>query len=298
VVGIDGSSSAASALDTAAAEALALGVPLRIVHAYVWPIFYASLANVPYRSSDWEPAPAITATVDATARRVASEHPGLVVQTSVLTGGGGVVLVEASADASLVVLGGRGVGGLAGLLAGSVAPYVASHAHCPVIVVRNGQTTMPAGGHVSVGVDGTPSSLTALRFACEWASRRGAAVEALHAVEPDLFDEPAPELDQRTPAEVRLDRWVGEIRRDFPAVDVRPVVVRASAADALMEASRSARLVVVGSRHRGEVASLVLGSVGFGLIRRSACPVAVVHGVSLGSADATISAVHDSPVPR
>jgi nucleotide-binding universal stress UspA family protein len=205
--------------------------------------------------------------------------------------------VEASADASLVVVGGRGVGGLAGLLAGSVAPYVASHARCPVIVAREGQTTVAAGGHVSVGVDGTPSSLKAFRFACEWARRRGAEVEALHAVDPDSFDEPVPEFDLRTPAEVRLDGWVDAVRPDFPAVHVRPVVVRASATDALMAASRSARLVVVGSRHRGEIASLALGSVGHGLIRRSACPVAVVHGVSTGSPDEPISAIHDLPVP-
>jgi nucleotide-binding universal stress UspA family protein len=297
VVGIDGSSSAASALDTAAVEALALGVPLRIVHAYVWPIFYASLANVPYQSSEWEPAPAVTAMLDTTAKRVESVHPGLVVHTSVLAGGGGPVLVEASADASLVLVGSRGVGGLAGLLAGSVAPYVAAHAHCPVIVVREGQTTVAAGGHVSVGVDGTPSSLRALRFACEWARRRGAEVEAVHAVAPDRFDEPVPEFDLKTPAEVRLDDWVETVRHDFPTVHVRSAVVRASATDGLMSASRSARLIVVGSRHRGELASLVLGSVGHSLIRRSACPVAVVHGVTFGSLDEPISAVHGSPVP-
>jgi len=118
VVGVDGSSSAASAVDAAAAEALALGVPLRIVHAHVWPIFHAALANVPYRSSDWQPPAAITAMVQAMADRVAGRHPGLVVQTSVVAGGGGVVLVEASAQAGMVVVGGRGVGGLAGLLAG------------------------------------------------------------------------------------------------------------------------------------------------------------------------------------
>jgi nucleotide-binding universal stress UspA family protein len=86
VVGIDGSSSAVSTLDVGAAEALALSVPLRIVHAYVWPIFYASLANVPYRSTDWQPPPAITAMVDRTAKRVESVHPGLAVQTSELAG--------------------------------------------------------------------------------------------------------------------------------------------------------------------------------------------------------------------
>jgi len=290
VVGVDGSPSAASALGVGAAEALASGVPLRLVHAYVWPILYASLANVPWRSSDWETAPAITAMVDVTANRVASEHPGLVVQTSVLAGGGGPVLVEASHDASLVVVGSRGVGGLSGLLAGSVAPYVASHARCPVIVVSEGKTTVAAGGHVSVGLDGTPRSFKALRFACEWALRSGANVEAVHAVEPDSFDEPDQELYLRRPAQMRLDGWVEAVRHDFPTVHVRPALVPASAIDALLAASRSARMIVVGSRRRGEVASLALGSVGYGLIRRSVCPVAVIHGVSTGSLDEPASA--------
>ena len=50
VLGIDGSSSAAAAVEVAAQEATALGVGLRIVHAYVWPLLYASLTNVPYRA--------------------------------------------------------------------------------------------------------------------------------------------------------------------------------------------------------------------------------------------------------
>lgn len=291
VVGIDGSSSAAAALDTAAAEALALGVPMRVVHAYVWPIFYASLANVPYQPGDWEAPASVKATVTATAGRTAGRHPDLVVQTDVLAGAGGPVLVEASADASLVVLGGRGVGGLAGMLAGPVASFVAAHAHCPVIVVREGQTTAASGGRVCVGVDGTASSLRALRFACTWGQRRGADVDAIYAVEPGLVDHVAPEFEPRTLAEARLDGWVDGIRLDFPTVAVRSIVVPGSATEALLAASRSARLLVVGSRHRGGLASLVLGSVGHGLIRRSLCPLAVVHGMS-ASAESQHAGAH------
>jgi nucleotide-binding universal stress UspA family protein len=285
VVGIDGSSSAAAALDTAAVEALALGVPTRVVHAYVWPIFYASLANVPYRSGDWEAPAQIRTMVKATARRTAARHPDLVVESAVVAGAGGPVLVEASADASLVVLGGRGAGGIAGVLAGPVAPFVAAHAHCPVIIVHEGQTTAGVGGRVCVGVDGTASSLRALTFACAWGRRRGADVDVIYAVDPDVFNRTAPELEPRTLPEARLDSWVNPIRHDFPTVTVRPIVVPGPATEELLAASRSARLLVVGSRHRGGLASLVLGSVGHGLIRRSSCPVAVVHGMSASSGD-------------
>ena len=169
VVGFDGSPSSASALDAAATEAVRLGVGLRIVHAYVWPIFYASLANVPYEPSEWEPPASVRDELATTAARLAARHPGLDVTSRVMAGPGGSVLVRESADAALVVLGGRGIGGVAGLLAGSVAPHVAAHAHCPVMVVRVGHTPPGCCGRVVVGVDGSPSSRAALRFACAWA---------------------------------------------------------------------------------------------------------------------------------
>ena len=265
VVGFDGSPSSSAALDAAAAEALNFGVPLRIVHAYVWPIFFATLANVPYQPGEWEPPPELRAQLDATAERLAGRHGGLAVRTSVMAGTGGPVLVSESADAAMVVVGGRGIGGVAGLLAGSVAPYVASHAHCPVLVVRVGQSLVPEGGTVIVGVDGSASSLAALRFACDWAQHRDAEVEAVTA---------DPQASQTTLA--RLEAWVARVGRDHPSVRIRTSLVHDAASHALLVASRSARLVVVGSRHRGEIASLVNGSVGHDLIRRSACPVMVV----------------------
>ena len=274
VVGFDGSPSSSAALDAAAVEALTVGVPLQIVHAYVWPILYATLANVPYQPREWEPPPAIGAQLDATAERLADRHGGLAVRTRVMAGSGGPVLVSESADAAMVVVGGRGIGGVAGLLAGSVAPYVASHTHCPVLVVRVGQSLQPEGGTVIVGVDGSASSLAALRFACYWSRHRDAEVEVVTA-------EPPASLA----ALARLAASVASVGRDNPSVHIRTTLVTDAASHALLVASRSARLVVVGSRHRGEMASLVHGSVGHDLIRRSACPVMVVPGDNQRRAD-------------
>ena len=274
VVGFDGSPSSSAALDAAAVEALTLGVPLQIVHAYVWPILYATLANVPHQPREWEPPPAIGAQLDATAERLADRHGGLAVRTRVVAGSGGPVLVSESADAAMVVVGGRGIGGVAGLLAGSVAPYVASHTHCPVLVVRVGQSLQPEGGTVIVGVDGSASSLAALRFACDWSQHRDAEVEVVTA------DPPASRA-----ALARLAASVATVGRDHPSVYIRTSLVNDAASHALLVASRSARLVVVGSRHRGEMASLVHGSVGHDLIRRSACPVMVVPGDNQRVAD-------------
>jgi nucleotide-binding universal stress UspA family protein len=279
VVGVDGSTSANAAVNAAAAEAMAYGVPLRIVHAYAWPVLYAALANVPYRPQDWQPAEASESTVTAVADRVRRDHPDLAVQTQVTTGGAGAVLVEESRHATAVVIGARGAGGIAGLLTGSVVTHVAAHGHCPVIVVHDGRQMSGPDRRVVVGVDGTDSSLGALRYACDWARRHAAAVTAVYAVPRARFDRPMPEFGVRTPAELKLAEWIAPAGEEFPTVEVRPVTVHGqSSAGALTQASGSARLLVVGSRHRGELLSAMLGSVGATLIRESACPVVVVHG--------------------
>jgi nucleotide-binding universal stress UspA family protein len=101
----------------------------------------------------------------------------------------------------------------------------------------------------------------------------------VHAVPQDQFDRPMPEFGVRTAAELRLEKWVAPARDEFPTIEVRSAAVHGhSPGGALTQASGSARLVVVGSRHRGELESAMLGSVGATLIRESACPVVVVHG--------------------
>jgi len=81
--------------------------------------------------------------------------------------------------AQLVVIGDRGLGGVAGLLIGSVAFALAAGGSCPVVIVR-GQTDA-TDGPVVVGVDGSPISEAALAFAFEAAALRGAPLLAVHA---------------------------------------------------------------------------------------------------------------------
>ncbi|HLT10136.1 MAG TPA: universal stress protein [Micromonosporaceae bacterium] len=278
VAGFDGSPSSAAALEAAAAEAVSLGVPLRVVHAYAWPIVYATLANVPYQPGEWEPPESVRAELAATAERLLKRHPGLTVSTHVLAGAAGQVLVSASAEASLLVIGGRGVGGLAGLLARAVAPHVASRAQCPVLVVRADQSTASSTGAVVVGVDGSEGSRNAFELACRWALRRDAPLQAVHATGG------TPDGNTVQPDPPWLTEWVSQARRRWPGLSVTARTVAGPAADVLVGESRSARLVVVGSRSRGELASLMLGSVGHDLIRRGQCPVVVSHG-EVGTAD-------------
>jgi nucleotide-binding universal stress UspA family protein len=68
--------------------------------------------------------------------RARSDHPAVKVETAVVEGRPARVLVEMSADADLLVVGSRGLGGFSELLLGSVSQQCVHHAHCPVTVVR------------------------------------------------------------------------------------------------------------------------------------------------------------------
>ena len=270
VVGFDASPAARRALQAAAMEAVAAGVELVVVHVYSWPILYASLTNIPFAPEQWSPSAEAVALAESAAQQVGRANPDLTVSVSVPVGRAGEQLVAASENASLLVIGATGASGVRGLLAGSVTSYVTSHAHCPVMVVRSAGSRQHTVGEVCVGVDGTPSSLDALRFAWSWARRHDASLRALYAVDDDaVVVDPA--------ARALLLDWVAQSLGDDVPVDT--VVVGRSAASALVAASSAAQLVVVGAHHQG----LVHGSVAHTLVRQAACPVVVVPRRAVGA---------------
>ena len=192
--------------------------------------------------------------------------------------------------AQLVVIADRGLGGVAGLLIGSVAFALAAGGSCPVVIVR-GQTDA-TDGPVVVGVDGSPISEAALAFAFEAAALRGAPLLAVHAwrdvplvavhAERDVPLDPMTwasldwdAVEQQAQAELaeRLAGW----RDKYPDVDVQRLVVQDRPAKVLVEQSAAAQLLVVGSRGRGGLAGLLLGSVSHAVLHRADCPVAIVR---------------------
>ncbi len=91
-------------------------------------------------------------------------------------------LVALSADADMVVVGCRGLGGVGRLLLGSVSSGLVHGAHCPVAVIRDEDPLMPDPAHapVVVGIDGSPASELATEIAFEEATRRGVELVAVH----------------------------------------------------------------------------------------------------------------------
>ncbi|MBO4143101.1 universal stress protein [Micromonospora tulbaghiae] len=280
LVGYDGSADAAIALNWALDEAGRSGRPVRLAYVFEW-LTVTGWIGPGVAPGVW-PDEAARQQVDELVRKAAADaaadRPGLTVHGEVFDGPPALVLQERSADAGMLVLGSRGHGGFGGLLAGSTAVSVTAHAHCPVVVVRDGQAA--TSGPVVAGSDGSESALRALGFAVERAAQRDVPLRVLRAWEPPGdrwvppgFDPEQVAASERAAAEAELAPW----RESFPDVPVEIEAVPGSASALLVEASRSAQLVVVGSRGRGGLRGMLLGSVSQQLIQHSHCPVAVVR---------------------
>lgn len=281
VVGVDGSDNASAAVLWGAAEAALRSAPLLLVTAFNWPetqVVGEAGTSRRYRDLLLDRSRDHLEAAKYAARQA---QRGVDVETRVVFGPPIVVLASESA-ARLLVLGSRGLGGVNGLLAGSVAVTLAAHAHCPVVVVRPGQPSPSADAPVVVGDEGGSTGEAALAWAFDAAEARGVPLEVVHAYDDRAAADPLivnalnwriPPEDELRALDTRLAPW----REKYPRVTVRPVVTVDRPAHALVERSRHAQLVVVGSRGRANLAGLVLGSVGHGVLHRSHCPVAVVR---------------------
>jgi nucleotide-binding universal stress UspA family protein len=280
VVGVDGSAPSLAALRWAALEAQRRRVELEVILAYHWRMPGVRLAASPeLAQSVQDLAESVADAAVAEARTVA---PRARVRGVAVDGEPGPVLVRAGEDAGMIVVGSRGRGGFASLLAGSVSVQVATQATCPVTVVR-GRDDDDVGA-VVVGVDGSESADFATGIAFEEAARRSCALVAVQAytvsMPPWTMGPPPVEYN---PDEARANvrtALIGHLagwRDKYPDVPVDHVVGTGSAGTVLINWSRRAQLIVVGTRGHSPTACLLLGSVGLQLIHHSDCPVLIAR---------------------
>jgi nucleotide-binding universal stress UspA family protein len=283
VVGVDGSEESMRAVDMGLAEARLRRIPLRIVHAFIWPTLGVALGPAPGAPEGAGLENAAQHIVDAACARVRALHPDQEVHGEVVVGAPASVLLHESTGAALVVVGDRGLGGFTGLLVGSVAVQLAHHCQAPILVARG--VAVPDGS-VIVGVDGSERGEAALAFAFDEASRRGLALTAVHAWQypvhgeagemlPLVYDPEVVEAEEARVLEESLAGW----QEQYPDVVVHRRMVRGRSAGVLMQASTRGQLLVVGSRGHGGFVGLLLGSVSHQAIHHSACPVAIVRPV-------------------
>jgi nucleotide-binding universal stress UspA family protein len=283
VVGYDGSAPSRTALRYAVSQARLRNAPVRVLAVFDYNWRGARFGGA--EELELAVRQRIEKMVEEAVAEASAAAPDVTIAGTARLGSPGQALLEASRSAGLIIVGNRGHGGFGGLLLGSVGQHVATHARCPVIVVRG--TVDTADGPVVVGADASEHADHTLGVAFEEAARRNAKLIAIRA-----YALPVPygvlamstmpydpvEL-KRTEAEA-LANSVRPWREKYPDVEVETLVAQGSPGRVLVDVSSSAGLVVVGSHGHGAIAGTLLGSISLQVLHHSDCPVLVVRPVT------------------
>jgi nucleotide-binding universal stress UspA family protein len=275
IVGVDGSTSSLQAVTWAAQEATLRGAPLRIVHAALRWAYDVPLVPQP---AHWGPAAeaACQELLRQAAEQAHTDAPAVKVTTEIVDGGAAEAIAATAETAQLIVVGSRGLGGFAGLLLGSVSCDLAARSPCPVVIVN--QLRPGHDAEIAVGVTGRTDQGPVLEFAFEEAALRQRPLRAVHAWThpavraPDDMQPLVYDVESVGHEEARLlAESLGGWREKFPDVTLIEHVVHEHPAKALIDASKTAELVVVGAPGR----AMFLDPAVHTLLHHAQAPVAV-----------------------
>ena len=187
----------------------------------------------------------------------------------------------------LIVMGSKGRGAMRRLLMGSVSTSVVRHAHCSVLVVRDGQgeeEQAHPGGGILLAFDGSKTSSEAALVATEIAIATDTQLHLAYVLQPDRY-KPYPGLEMWEGWEENLERakrdsrsWIeGQAERmrgeGMRAVQAHLLLGRPDAEIVSLAEELDAGLVVLGSRGHGVIRRALLGSVSDSVVRHAHCPV-------------------------
>ena len=267
VLGFDGSRTSLVALDWVAARAALRPAEVEIVM-----IGGTMLQDDTARDADLEEAE----------RRLRDLAPDAEVDCHRFTGRMPDALIERARGADLLVVGSHRGRPVWAAFAGWMPLRLASQSSSPVAVVPDDWDA--TGGRIVVGIDDDDSSLAALGFAAREAERDEVPLVLVHT-----WQMPVPQMEGSvallaSPIEARaghrriLREAAQRAQSVRPGIQVEQVMEQGSPASALLHASRSASLLVIGTHHRGLLAGAFLGSVSQDVLTQCRIPVCVVPG--------------------
>ncbi|GAB3947770.1 universal stress protein [Corynebacterium tapiri] len=287
VVAVDGSPASENAVKWAANTANKRGIPLRLATSYTMPQYLYAEGMVPADELFAELQNEAMVKIEK-AREIAHEvAPDILIGHTIAEGSPIDMLLEMSREVTMLVLGSRGLGGLTGMVMGSVSAAVVSHAECPVVVVRedNAVTEQTKYGPVVVGVDGSDVSQKATEYAFAEAEARGAELVAIHTWMDVQAQSSLTGLSssqgrwdeiEKEQIDVLTER-VKPLQEKHPNVQVKKVIARDRPVHALADEAKGAQLLVVGSHGRGGFKGMLLGSTSRALLQSAPCPMMVVR---------------------
>jgi len=265
VVGVDDFEHNGRVIGTAAREAKLRGTRLWLAHAYD-----SYTAAAPGLASSFAPEQDLRGAAEvelaALAAKVRAEHPDLHVETAAVAGPPAPALARLARLASLLVVGGRGRGGLTGKLLGSVSLGVLAHSRCPVLVVRGASDRNTQRLMLGVDVKQDPrTGPEVLEFAFKEAARRKAGLYAFYA-----WEDPADWGREKLAA--ALAPW----QQMFATVPVTSEVLTGLPATLLVQATELVDLVVIGGRAHEGGNGMRVGAIAHTVLHHADCPVVVV----------------------
>lgn len=275
VAGTDGSEESLRAVEWAAREAMLRGVQLRIVSAPQLLLGMVVEGDILCVSRDDALAGAV--------QRAAIAAPGLVIDTGKLSGSVAQAVTGSGAGAVMLVVGTRGFGAFRAMIHPSVSRYAATHASCPVVVVRDQPAT--ARRQLGVGIGDADSCADALAFAFEEGAVREAGVTVVysqHAGHVTINRGGGTRFETDSVASTRLAAILADLRDEYPGVQVTQRVVHGHPGHALANLSAHADLVIIGGRPPHETDIYGPGAVTQGLFNHARGPIVTVPSTNCG----------------
>jgi nucleotide-binding universal stress UspA family protein len=279
IVGVDESPYSQAALRWAVGYGGDRDLPVTAVMAWDYVLQHHVAQDAPFDAAyGSETAAKVLAEVVRDAVDAVGEGRNGLAQVVIRDRAGPALLHAAGDDASLIVVGARGMSGFKGLLIGSVSRYVLHAASVPVAVIRRDPTRVDAP--LVVGIDGSESSRRALEWAVEYARSQERPLIALHAWIPPYNPMglwAPPDIHKQAQAADRfLDSQLARVDESGLVGRIERRVKEQRPSAALLEASGLASMIVVGSRGRRPVSNTLLGSVSDQVSHYATCPVVVV----------------------